>query len=151
MGIEISLLNVRRSILIEASPARVWQEFQSRERLAAWFGRGHQLHTFEPRIGGHVELSVEIGGKRQRYGGPVVAFEPARELTFENNWHDPSMAWPVPTFITVRLTSLYDATLVEIFHHGFERLGADAADNLQGYEEGWDIKHLTALRSIVEE
>ncbi len=39
--------------------------------------------------------------------------------------------------------------MVELFHHGFERLGAEAADNLQGYEEGWDIKHLKALRSIV--
>ena len=61
------------------------------------------------------------------------------------------MTWPVPTFMTIRLTPLYDATLVEIFHHGFERLGIDAADNLQGYEEGWDIKHLKALRAIVEE
>ena len=32
MGIEISLLNVRRSILIQASPERVWREFQSFDR-----------------------------------------------------------------------------------------------------------------------
>ena len=42
------------------------------------------------------------------------------------------------------------ATQVEIFHHGFERLGVEAADNLQGYEEGWDIKHLKALRGLIE-
>ena len=42
------------------------------------------------------------------------------------------------------------ASWSEIFHHGFERLGADAADNLEGYEEGWDIRHLKTLRSIVE-
>jgi len=30
------------------------------------------------------------------------------------------------------------------------RLGTDAADLLQGYEEGWDLKHLAALRSIAE-
>ena len=29
-------------------------------------------------------------------------------------------------------------------------LGAEAADNLQGYEQGWDVKHLVALRAIVE-
>ena len=46
---------------------------------------------------------------------------------------------------------LNEATMVELFHHGFERLGAEAADNLQGYEEGWDVKHLKALRSIVEQ
>jgi hypothetical protein len=40
--------------------------------------------------------------------------------------------------------------MVKIFYHGFERLGADAADSLEGYEEGWDVKHLKALRAIVE-
>jgi uncharacterized protein YndB with AHSA1/START domain len=150
MGIEISLLNVRRSILIQASPERVWREFQSFDSIGAWFGRGHQLHTFEPRLNGRVEMSVELDGVQRRFGGAVVVFEPTREITFESNWNDAPLTWPVPTFFTLRLTPLYDATHVEIFHHGFERLGIDAADNLQDYEEGWDIRHLKALRAIVE-
>jgi len=149
MGIAIGPLHVRRSILIDASPERVWREFQSLERLAAWFGRGHQLHAFEPRLNGRVELSVEIDGVRQRFGGAVVVYEPAREITFESNWHDAALRWSVPSFMTLRLTPLYESTLVEIFHHGFERFGAEAADNLEGYEQGWDVKHLTALRAIV--
>jgi hypothetical protein len=40
--------------------------------------------------------------------------------------------------------------MVELFHHGFERLGADAADQLQNCEAGWDVHHLAALRAIVE-
>ena len=71
------------------------------------------------------------------------------EVTFECNWQEP-YSWPVPTFWTIRLTPSYDGTLVELFHHGFERLGKEAADILQGYEEGWDVKHLKALRSLVE-
>ncbi len=149
MGMEIGLLNVRRSILIRASPKRVWEEFGSFERMAAWLGRGHELHVFEPRLNGRVDMSVEIDGKRRHYGGPVLVYDPQREVSFESNWEAPH-AWPVPTLWTIRLTPLYDATLVEIFHHGFERLGADAADSLQGYEEGWDVRHLKALRSIVE-
>ena len=149
MGITISLLNVRRSILIQAPPERVWQEFESFDRIAAWFGRGHELHRFEPKLGGQVEMSVELDGERQSYGGPVVVFERECEVTFESNWHAASRAMPVPTFFTFRLTPLYDGTMVEIFHHGFERLGADAADSLEGYEQGWDVKHLTALRAIV--
>ena len=150
MGLEISLLHVRRSIFIRATPTRVWQEFLSFERLGAWFGRGHTLHRYEPKLGTIVELSVELDGKRQHYGGPVIAFEPEREVSFAINWHDKPMQTPVPTLWTIRLTSLYDGTHAEIFHHGFERLGVDAADNLEGYEEGWDIKHLKALRAIVE-
>jgi uncharacterized protein YndB with AHSA1/START domain len=150
MGLDIGPLHVRRSIFIRATPARVWQEFLSFEKLGAWFGRGHTLHRYEPKLGTTVELSVEIEGKRQHYGGPVVVFEPEREVSFAINWHDKALATPVPTMWTIRLTPLYDGTQAEIFHHGFERLGVDAADNLEGYEEGWDVKHLKALRAIVE-
>ena len=150
MGISISLLNVRRSILIRAYPARVWREFESFERVAGWFGRGHELHQFEPKLGGRVDMSVEIEAEKRHYGGPIIIWEAERELTFESNWEAPH-AWPVPTFFTFRLTALYDETMVELFHHGFERFGADAAGYLEGYEEGWDVKHLKALRSIVEQ
>ena len=150
MGINISLLNVRRSILIRESPARVWQEFESFDRVTAWFGRGHELHRFDCKLGGSVDMSIEMDGERRHYGGPVIVWEPEREVTFESNW-EPPHAWPVPTFFTIRLTSLYDETLVEIFHHGFERFGADAAGYLEGYEDGWDVKHLKALRAIVEQ
>ena len=94
-------------------------------------------------------MSVEIGGERRHYGGTVLIYEPEREVSFDSQW-EPPHSWPVPTFWTIRLASLYGGTMVEIFHHGFERLGAEAADNLQGYEDGWNIIHLKALRSIVE-
>jgi uncharacterized protein YndB with AHSA1/START domain len=157
MGIAIGPLHVRRSILIGAPPERVWREFETFDRLAEWFGTGHTMHVFELRIGGRVDLSVVLDangehasvGVDRHYGGRVVVFEPQREITFEANWFDDDMQWPVPTFMTLRLTALYDATHVEIFHHGFERLGPDAADNLEGYEQGWDVHHLTRLRAIV--
>ena len=50
----------------------------------------------------------------------------------------------------MRLSPLYDACHLEIFHHGFERLGADAYSALQGYESGWDSHHIDALKAIVE-
>ena len=84
MGITISLLNVRRSILIQASPAKVWQEFGSFERFAAWFGRGHELHLFEPKLGSLVDLSVVIDAEERHFGGPIVVWEPEREVTFES-------------------------------------------------------------------
>lgn len=148
MGIEISTLHVRRSAVVQATPDRIWEEFASLERLAAWFGVGQTLEVYEPRLGGQVLLSVEVGGARSGFGGPIVVFEPAHELTFSNNWE--TNGWPVPTLITLRLSPFFDACHVELFHHGFERLGADAADQLQGYEAGWDAHHLEALKTIVE-
>jgi uncharacterized protein YndB with AHSA1/START domain len=148
MGIEIGALHVRRSSLIQATPARVWEEFTSHERLAAWFGRGHRLEIYEPGVGGQVRLSVENEGTKRVFGGRVLVFEPERELTFSDNWE--TGGWPVPTLLTLRLTPLYEACHVELFHHGFERLGAEAAADLEGYETGWHAGHLQALREIVE-
>jgi uncharacterized protein YndB with AHSA1/START domain len=148
MGIAIGALSVRRSCLVHATPDRVWQEFSSFDRLAAWFGRGHRLDVYEPRPGGRVLLSVEMEGAKRAYGGPILVFEPGRELTFSNNWE--TDGWPVPTLLTFRLTPLYDGCHVELFHHGFERLGGDAAGELQGYEAGWHSRHLEALKAIVE-
>jgi len=148
MGIEIGTLHVRRSGLVRATPERVWQEFTSFDRLAAWFGRGHRLEAYTPEPGGRVRLSVEIDGVRRFFGGPITVFEPARELTFENDWE--SDGWPVPTFVTLRLSPVGDACHVELFHHGFERLGDDADAELEGFEAGWHSRHLEALKAIVE-
>lgn len=79
MGIQISLLHVRRSILIQAPPARVWSEFASFERISAWLNLGQRLHVFEPRVGGRVEMSVELDSVRRHYGGSVLICEPERE------------------------------------------------------------------------
>ena len=150
MGTTIGTMCVRRSGFLKASLERVWEEFASLERMRGWFGIGHTLHAYEAKLGANVELSVELDGERQHYGGAVTVFEPLREVTFDCNWHEPSMAWSVPTMWTLRLTPVYDGTMVEILHHGFERLGAIGGSELECFEDGWDNKHLKALRAIVE-
>jgi len=94
-------------------------------------------------------MSVALDGITHFYGGTVIVFEPHRELSFTSQWQG-ELAWPVPTIWTIRLTRCYDGTQVEIFHHGFERLGDIAGEQLEGYEAGWDNKHLRRLRQIVE-
>ena len=148
MATEIGTLHVRRSGLIAASPARVWEEFTTFERLSAWFGRGHRLETYVPQVGGEVLLSVEIDGERRTFGGAILVFDPGLELTFSNNWTE--RGWRVPTTLTLRLQALGAACHVELIHHGFERLGASAGTELEGYESGWHSRHLEALKSIVE-
>jgi uncharacterized protein YndB with AHSA1/START domain len=150
MATTVGTMYVRRSGFVRATPQRVWEEFASLERLREWFGIGHTLHAYEPKLGANVELSVEIDGADQHYGGPITVFEPTREVTFECNWHDPALAWSVPTMWTLRLSAAYDGTMVEIFHHGFERLGQAAGTELECYEEGWGNKHLKSLRALVE-
>jgi uncharacterized protein YndB with AHSA1/START domain len=158
VGLQLGRLYIRRSTFINATPDRTWQEFRSFESLRAWFGTpfpvpgghtGHTLLRFEPRAGGPIRLSVGLEGEVRCFGGPVLVYEPGRELSFESNWEAPHTD-PVSTFITIRLASLYGGTHVELFHHGFERWGARAGEMLEGYESGWHPLHLEALRSIVE-
>ena len=150
MGLEIGALHVRRSILIDATPTQVWRSFENEDALRAWLDQGHVIHSFVPEVGATTQLSVVIDDVQRHFGGEVLVVEPGRELSVESQWEEPDHAWPVPTFWTFRLSAVYSGTLVEMFHHGFERLGADAADNLQGYEDGWGMIHLVRLRELAE-
>jgi uncharacterized protein YndB with AHSA1/START domain len=150
MPAEIGVLAVRRSVLIKADPERIWQEFETLERMRGWFGTGHTLVEYEPRAGGKVLLEVDPDGSGMRqYGGAITVFDPGRELTFENDWI-PNDGWQAPTLITLRLTPALDGTLVELFHHAFEGVGPNAADEHLGYEGGWTTRQLEALRNAVE-
>jgi uncharacterized protein YndB with AHSA1/START domain len=149
MGSEIGPLAVRRSIWIDAKPERVWEEFESLERMKLWFGTGHTLVAYEPRVGGLVETDPSaMQGEPLRFAGQVTVFDPPRELTFEQDWI--GQGWPAPTLITLRLTPVTGGTLVELFHHGFEGLGPEAAENHRGFEGGWGMGQMEALRERVE-
>jgi hypothetical protein len=158
---EDSILKVRRSIHVNAFPARVWEEFNSFERMNmnCWWGhikddpqagtsRGQWLDAYEPRNGGRIVMAVNWEGKRVTYGGEIKTFNAGKELTFENDWI-PSRGWRAPTLITLRLTPHLGGTMVELFHHRFERIGDDSGLTHAGYEEGWGMTQLTELRRIV--
>ncbi len=155
-----SLLVVRRSILIHAAPARVWREFQTHERMSAWWGamrdppklgapNGMKLVTYDPQAGGMVLMEIIDDGTPYRFGGRITVFDAPRELTFENDWI-PNQGWQAPTYITLRLTPALDGTLIELMHHGFERTGGAAGATHAGYEGGWGMLQLESLRSVIE-
>ncbi len=155
-----SVLKVRRSIHIAAPPDRVWQEFGSKARMDGWWGKvvghptggqpnGQHLKVYEPKLGGRIEMEVDMGGKPAGYGGVIKAFDAGREFTFENDWI-PNTGWAKPTYMTVRLTPALGGTLVELFHHGFERTGGDVAAEHAGYEQGWGMLQLSGLKAAVE-
>lgn len=145
-----SPLHIRRSIHIAAQPERVWREFETFERMAAWFGTGHRLVRYEPRLGGMVELEID-GDYRgsSRWGGPIRVWDPPRELTFEDRWI-PDHGWNGPMLLTFRLTPYLEGTMVELLVHNIEAIGPDAAEEHAGYEGGWTVRHLAKLREIVE-
>ena len=60
MATEIGPYAVRRSIWIDAAPARVWEEFETFERMVEWYGTGHTLVKYEPFTGGMVETDAAV-------------------------------------------------------------------------------------------
>jgi len=157
---EDSLLRVRRSILIARPPVRVWAAFETLEQMRTWWGatpgtpqagtaQGQWLDEYEPRAGGRIRMSVMWDGARVAYGGAIVTFADARELTFENDWI-PNRGWKEPTFVTLRLEAAPRGTIIELFHYGFERTGGDAAATHADYEEGWGMTQLRALKTLAE-
>ena len=157
---EDCVLKVRRSIHVKAPPDAVWRHFASFDRLEDWWGhragapeagtsKGQWLEKFEPRRGGRIEMSVDWGGERVGFGGEIEVFAPGRELTFANDWI-PNRGWAAPTHVTLRLTPALDGTLVELFHHGFEHTGGDIAAEHAGYEAGWGMTQLLALKRVCE-
>jgi uncharacterized protein YndB with AHSA1/START domain len=147
----IGALNVRRSGWIEAAPERVWREFESFERMKAWYGTGHALTRYEPRVGGAVvtDASPHRGTDEPLiFAGRVLVYDPPRELTFEQDWA--GHGWQHPALITLRLTPVAGGTMVELFHHGFERMTRTPGEELNGFESGWDNHHILRLRDVVE-
>lgn len=149
---EIGAFGIRRAAFIHAPPARVWQEFTTFERMRAWYGTGHQLTAYEPRVGGLVETRFGEDGSASALG-EVEVFDPARELTFTQRWIGPDWTgreWDAPARVTIVLTEAAGGTLVELFHHGYDLLGGDPAEYLSGFEGGWDTHHLDALAALVD-
>ncbi|MEQ1753540.1 MAG: SRPBCC domain-containing protein [Micropepsaceae bacterium] len=157
---EDSPLRVRRSILIAAPANRVWEEFQSIDKMRHWWGahtgspeagtsKGQWLDEYDAHVGGAIRMSVMWDGVRVSYGGVLTRFDSARELSFQNDWI-PNRGWKSPTFVTLRLTAALGGTLVELFHYGFELTGGDVAAEHAGYEQGWGMTQLNALKVLAE-
>jgi len=147
---DISPFGIRRAAIIRATPERIWEEFTTHERMSGWYGTGHELTHYEPRVGGRVETT--FGDVPNVARGRVLVYNPCRELTFEQRWIGPDWTgreWAAPAKVTILLTPVAGGTLVELFHHGYDLLGGDPAEYLSGFEGGWDTHHLDALAVLV--
>ena len=153
---KIGQLAVRREIEINASPERIWQEFESEERFRLWYSTAggavmpcYDL-TYEPRAGGVFSTRVRHGDNDMEFAGKVVAFDPPRELTVEMGPIAVS-GHTHATLISFLLHPLADGrTRMEIVHHRFEVFGEAAEQVYQMFEGGWNMAVPTALKNLVE-
>jgi hypothetical protein len=154
-----SELVMRRSTLIAAPPGRVWQEFESIGAMRRWYAgkrasSEQEVLRYEPRAGGWFEITCRWVNEGVpgacRLGGEIIVFDPARELTLESHSFLPERSWSGPIKKTIRLSSAFGGTVVEILEHGFEVAGEHARDFHLEAEIGWTMDELIALRRVVE-
>ena len=79
--------------------------------------------------------------------GEVTQWDPPRRFVLA--WH-PTFSGRPPTEVEVRFTPSGDATLVELEHRGWERLGPEVAELKGEYAAGWTAT-LEHFRAATEE
>jgi uncharacterized protein YndB with AHSA1/START domain len=139
----VSIAPVRKSIAVKASQARAFEVFTS--GLGRWWPRNHTIGTpplkmmvMETRLGGRWYEESEDGS--QANVGRILVWEPPQRfvVSWEINSH-----WKPDTTVSSEVEVRFiadgpDATLVELEHRDFERMGAEAGAKMRkDVDGGW--------------
>jgi uncharacterized protein YndB with AHSA1/START domain len=135
---------VRRSVTVDCSVEDAFSTFT--DRIAEWWPLGtHSIDHYE--TGSAAETVVFQGGaggqvyERTKGGeelkwADVIAYEPPHRFVLAWN---PSRDNARPkTEIEVTFTDEGGKTRVDLEHRGWERLGDDAAEARDSYNQGWE-------------
>jgi uncharacterized protein YndB with AHSA1/START domain len=139
----ITIAPVRKSIRVNAAQAHAFEVFTS--GIGRWWPRNATIGTapmkevvLEPRLGGRwYELAED--GSQAKVGEILVWEPPARFIVswdLNSNWKPDTT---VSSEVEVRFTADGpNATLVELEHRKFERMGAEAGAKMrEDVDGGW--------------
>ncbi|WP_294120682.1 SRPBCC family protein [Sphingomonas sp.] len=135
---------IKKTIEVRAPIARAFEVFAG--RMGEWWHKEHSIAkgttqmdvVIEPRAGGRW---YEVGADGSEHlWGRVLAYEPPKRLLLA--WqltrefqYDPNFE----TTVEVRFEERDGITVVEFEHRDLERMGADAAELLEGMDGGWGM------------
>jgi uncharacterized protein YndB with AHSA1/START domain len=144
MAQRIAPAAIRKTIEVNAPIDRAFQVFAT--RMGAWWHKEHSIATgttqkdvvIEPRAGGRwYELGTD--GSEHPWG-KVLTYDPPRRLVLA--WqltrdfaYDPDFE----TTVEVNFGEKDGVTIVHFEHRDLERMGADAAQLLEGMDGGWGM------------
>jgi uncharacterized protein YndB with AHSA1/START domain len=130
------MVQVIRSIEIQALPSVVWRWLATQEALRRW-------------ISSNLEIDLRVGGAYRFLGpddvtwvsGTVLELEPERSLIL--SWLEEGSGWANPARLVINLAPAHTGTRVTIIHDGFEGIGrADWHETVQDYERGSDLHRI---------
>jgi uncharacterized protein YndB with AHSA1/START domain len=127
------MLQVIRSIEIQAVPSKVWRWFATQEGLRRWISSNIQIDL---RVGGGYRF---LGPDDQTWiSGTVLEVVPEKKLIL--SWFEEGSEWAHPARLVLTLAPTAIGTLVTLIHDGFENIGRpDWTETLQDYERGADL------------
>ncbi|MDB5949579.1 MAG: vanillate O-demethylase oxidoreductase VanB [Massilia sp.] len=117
---------IERSILINATRARVWRALSNAEEFGAWFGVNLAGQVFAPGVRARGQLT-HCGHEDIVFDALIERIEPEDVLSF--HWHpyavDPAIdyAQEQPTLVTFTLADAPgDAILLTVVESGFDKV-----------------------------
>ena len=124
-------IKVEREVLIEASPATVWEFLVDPAKTVRWMGTSAEL---EPHPGGLYRVDV-VPGHIAR--GEFVELDPPHRVVFTWGWEEgedgPGAVPPGSSTIEIELTPQGNGTLLRFTHRDLP--GPESA---QSHGHGWD-------------
>lgn len=134
---------VRREIMIAASPETIWEFLVDPEKAVRWMGSAAEL---DPRPGG--AYRVEVAGTHIARG-EFVELDPPRRLVHTWGWEPEkdspmSSVPPGSSTIEIELEPVGDSTIVRFLHRDLPSAEAAAS-----HSHGWDhyLPRLVAVAS----
>lgn len=130
------MLQVTRSIEINAPPSAVWHWMASQETLRRW-------------ISSDIEIDMRVGGVYRFVGpdgktgisGKVLELDPEKSLVL--SWLEEESGWANPARLVIRLSPTASGTRITLVHDGFEGIGVpNVTEWAQDYERGADAHRI---------
>jgi uncharacterized protein YndB with AHSA1/START domain len=130
---EGEIIEIRKSILIEASPEVVFTAITDPNELTKWFP---DQAIFEPRVGGKMKVSFykhnsEGQAKEHFIQGTIIEFIPNKKISY--TWEHPDIPDSPKTVVTWELEKIdNNKTKVVLLHTGFK-----PDEMFKEHDEGW--------------
>ena len=138
-------IEIKKSIVIDASPEVVFNAITNPEELTQWFP---DQAILEPKVGGKIKFSFYKEEDREHRSfdffpeGTIIEFIPNKRISY--TWQEPNTPDFPRTVVTWELEKIEDdKTRVKLLHTGFE------GGKLFKHDEGWS-HFLNQLRKYCE-
>jgi len=117
---------IKKEILISASPAKVWEHITDPKKVATWL----MPNDFEPRVGKEFVMHCDHA---ETVSCVVKEIVPQQKLVYSFQ----TKGLKVATLVTITLAKEDDGTRLTLVHSGWDALPPDQQGIAGEFNDGW--------------